>query len=149
MGGYYGWNWTTWGWVNAAKRAVAVSDNRGKANSSWAIKVRQATQFTAGDSTLDGAVLTVDTGTLTNNLSSPPTGTSDIANGELDFAAINNEYAFLTANAGEGIGETSMPLEQLPFRSQPIRKNNQQPIKRPWFGRSAVRRRPHRAVVIA
>lgn len=92
--------------------AVAVSDNRGQANSSWAIKVRQATQFTAGDSTLDGAVLTVDTGTLTNNLSLPPTGASDIANGELDFAAINNEYAFLTANAGEGIGETSMPLEQ-------------------------------------
>ncbi len=133
------------GWVNAAKRAVAVSDNRGQANSSWAIKVRQATQFTAGEH-VGRCGINVDTGTLTNNLSSPPTGTSDIANGELDFAAINNEYVFLTANAG--IGETSMPLEQFTLSIPANTENNQQPTKRPSFGRS-VRRRPHRAVVIA
>ncbi len=65
---------------------------------------------------MDGAVLTVVYGYLDQQLKFAANRASDIANGELDFAAINNEYTFLTANAGEGIGETSMPLEQFtPF----------------------------------
>lgn len=93
--------------------AVAVSDNRGAAASSWAVKVKQSAQFTVQNTPLSGAVLTIATGALTNNLNTPPTGSTDIAGNQLVFDTFNSDYDVLTANSGEGSGETSLPINEV------------------------------------
>ncbi len=95
---------------NLQRGTIAVSDNRGNPTSEWAVKVKQVEQFKIGTETLGNAQLNFKVGSLTNNISNPPT--SNISGGQLIFAIFNQDYAVLTAGPGTGAGETKLPIEE-------------------------------------
>lgn len=93
----------------ATTGTVVVDDNRGATLlPGWSVKVTQLTQFSADLNILTGAALSITAGAITNNLNSAPTGTS-MANKTttLNLLLANT---VMTANAGEGAGETTLPI---------------------------------------
>lgn len=90
---------------------VAVSDNRGT-NVGWNIKIAQPEQFmTSSDDELEGALLVISTGALTNNVDAPPTGNGFIPNSQA-LMVPGETGNVLTANAGQGAGETKLALSK-------------------------------------
>lgn len=105
------WNATSDGVQDSALTTgrIGVSDNRGTAGTGWAVKVTQQTQFTADTTPLTGAELSFTVGELNNNLDQAPTGPR-IANNSTTTLTLGNTTSVLTANAGQGSGETSLPI---------------------------------------
>jgi len=88
--------------------SIDVLDNRGDPDATWAVKLVQAEQFKAGVHALTGAALTLNFGTVTNNLSQLPV----ISASPLTISVLNTEIDIMTAGTGQGAGETSRPIDQ-------------------------------------
>lgn len=100
--------------ANATTGVIRVRDNRGT-NAGWFLKVRQAKQFTEyrednstnNLSTLTGAKLSFSVGNGTNNINSGFKGTNL---NSFEFEDQETDIIVLAADAGQGAGETSLPI---------------------------------------
>ncbi len=89
---------------------VAVRDNRGNPAATWTVKLSQAEQFTANETELLGAALSLSFGGITNNLNLQPTST--YANGELEILAFGQDYTIFDAAAGQNSGDSALPVNE-------------------------------------
>lgn len=89
--------------------AIEISDNRGD-ESGWIVKLAQMEQFATDDAIeLDDAMLLIQFGSITNNLGSDFTFSQE----GLDVPVpIATAIDLIVADEGEGIGETSLEIDQ-------------------------------------
>ena len=89
---------------------VAVRDNRGNTAATWTVKLSQVEQFTADETELSGAALSLSFGGITNNLNLQPTST--YANGELEILAFGQDYTIFDAAAEQNSGDSTLSINE-------------------------------------